>query len=164
MIPTASACPTLHRLGGPPTTGWEYFEKRNVALVSLSESLDATTATGRLMLNLLGSLSQWEREVIAERTALALRHKRDRLQVYGQTPFGFRRIGDSLEALERELAVMRRIYALRGDGLTLRAIVDQLNGERIKTKTGKRWAPETVRYILANELYKPHVGQGGGTK
>jgi site-specific DNA recombinase len=36
----------------------ELFEKQGVALVSLQESLDATTATGRLMMNLLASVSQ----------------------------------------------------------------------------------------------------------
>ena len=45
------------------------FERKGVALVSLQESLDATTATGRLMMNLLASVSQWEREVIGERTS-----------------------------------------------------------------------------------------------
>jgi site-specific DNA recombinase len=52
----------------------ELFEKKGVALVSLQESLDATTATGRLMMNLLASVSQWEREVIGERTREALQH------------------------------------------------------------------------------------------
>jgi site-specific DNA recombinase len=33
------------------------FDKKGVALVSLQESLDATTATGRLMMNLLASVS-----------------------------------------------------------------------------------------------------------
>ncbi|MGH8064533.1 MAG: recombinase family protein [Candidatus Entotheonellia bacterium] len=36
----------------------ELFDKRGVAVVSLQESLDATTATGRLMMNLLASVSQ----------------------------------------------------------------------------------------------------------
>jgi site-specific DNA recombinase len=50
------------------------FERKGVALVSLQESLDATTATGRLMMNLLASVSQWEREVIGERTRDAMQH------------------------------------------------------------------------------------------
>lgn len=50
------------------------FERRHVALVSLQASLDATTATGRLMMNLLASVSQWEREVISEHTRDALAH------------------------------------------------------------------------------------------
>jgi site-specific DNA recombinase len=44
----------------------DLFEKNGVALCSLSESLDTSTASGRLMLNLLASVSQWEREAIAE--------------------------------------------------------------------------------------------------
>ncbi|MGH8066991.1 MAG: recombinase family protein [Candidatus Entotheonellia bacterium] len=50
------------------------FERRHVALVSLQVSLDTTTATGRLMMKLLSSVSQWEREVIGERTRDALAH------------------------------------------------------------------------------------------
>jgi site-specific DNA recombinase len=46
------------------------FERRHVALVSLQESLDATTAKGRLMINLLASVSQWEREVIGSVPAM----------------------------------------------------------------------------------------------
>jgi DNA invertase Pin-like site-specific DNA recombinase len=33
------------------------IDERGIALVSLQESLDATTPTGRLMMNLLGSVS-----------------------------------------------------------------------------------------------------------
>jgi site-specific DNA recombinase len=50
------------------------FERKGVALVSLQKPLDATTATGRLMMNLLTSVSQWEREVIGERTRDAMQH------------------------------------------------------------------------------------------
>ena len=50
------------------------FAKTGVPLVSLQESLDATTATGELMMNLLVSVSQWERKVIGERTRDAMQH------------------------------------------------------------------------------------------
>jgi DNA invertase Pin-like site-specific DNA recombinase len=56
------------------TTSMKLFERRHVALVSLQESLDATTTTGWLMRNLLASVSQWEREVIGERTRDAMQH------------------------------------------------------------------------------------------
>jgi site-specific DNA recombinase len=134
-----------------------FFDKRDLALVSLSESFDATTAAGRLMVNLLGSVSQWEREIIGERTSVALKYKRDHLKVYGEVPYGFKRIGDRLEPLEHELAVVRRIYGLRRDGLTLRTIAEALNRDRIRTKKEKRWAAEQVRYVLGNELYGPYV-------
>jgi recombinase len=86
---------------------------------------------------------------------------KNHLRVYGETPFGFKRIGDRLEPLERELAGVRRIYGLRRDGLTLRAIANTLNRDRIRTKKGKRWAAEQIRYVLGNELYRPYVGEIG---
>lgn len=49
-----------------------------VALVSVTENLDTSSAGGRLMLNVLAAMAEWEREVIAERTSAALRIKRDR--------------------------------------------------------------------------------------
>lgn len=143
----------------------EFFTKRRVALISLSESFDATTAVGRLTLNLLGSIAQWEREAIGERTSTALQYRRSQLQAYGETPFGFKRVGDRLQLVEHELATIRRIYALRQDKSipknerTLRAIAAALNADRIRTKKGKKWAAEQVRYILANDLYQPYVGQ-----
>jgi site-specific DNA recombinase len=142
----------------------EFFDKRDLALVSLSESFDATTAAGRLMVNLLGSVSQWEREIIGERTSAALKYKRNHLTVYGEVPIGFKRIADRLEPLEPELATVRRIYGLRRDGLVLRRIADTLNRDRIRTKKGKRWAAEQVRYVLGNELYGPYVGEMAGAQ
>jgi site-specific DNA recombinase len=53
----------------------ELFEKRKVTLISVAESLDTGSAAGRLVLNLMTAVSQWEREAIGERTRDALRHK-----------------------------------------------------------------------------------------
>jgi site-specific DNA recombinase len=58
------------------------FEKKGVALVSLQERLDATTATGRLMMNLFASVSQWEREVIGERSRDAMQQLQAQGKVY----------------------------------------------------------------------------------
>lgn len=70
--------------------------KHDVALVSVGETLDTSTAAGRMVVNMLGVVAAWEREAIGERTASALAHKRRRRIAYGPTPFGFRRQGKSL--------------------------------------------------------------------
>lgn len=49
-----------------------------VHLVSLKENLDTTTATGKLMLTMLSALSQFERDLIAERTIDGLKAARAR--------------------------------------------------------------------------------------
>src|ERR1035437_8337457 len=44
----------------------EQFQRRGVSLVSVAESLDTGSASGRLVLNIMVSVSQWEREAIGE--------------------------------------------------------------------------------------------------
>jgi site-specific DNA recombinase len=41
------------------------------ALLSVGEQMDTRSAAGRIVLNVLASVSQWEREAIGERTAAA---------------------------------------------------------------------------------------------
>ena len=72
----------------------ERFERRGVALVSVAESLDTGSAAGRLVLNIMAAVSQWEREAIGERTRDALRHKRSQGERVGNIAFGFRLAGD----------------------------------------------------------------------
>ena len=56
----------------------ERLTKMDVHLVSLKENLDTTTATGKLMLTMLSALSQFERDLIAERTIDGLKAARAR--------------------------------------------------------------------------------------
>ncbi len=71
----------------------ERFERKGVALVSVAESLDTGSAAGRLVLNIMAAVSQWEREAIGERTRDALRHKRSQGEQVGNIAFGFRLSG-----------------------------------------------------------------------
>ena len=63
------------------------FEKQRVSLVSVADSLDTSSAAGRLVLNIMVSVSQWEREAIGERTRDAMRHKRASGERVGTVPF-----------------------------------------------------------------------------
>jgi len=62
--------------------------KMGVYLVSLKENLDTTTATGKLMLTMLSALSQFERDLIAERTADGLKAARARGRCGGRPKKG----------------------------------------------------------------------------
>src|SRR3984893_79101 len=98
----------------------ERFERRGVALVSVAESLDTGSAAGRLVLNIMAAVSQWEREAIGERTRDALSHKRSQGQRVGNIAFGFRLAGDGqhLEQDPAEQAALAEIRRLRGEGAT----------------------------------------------
>jgi site-specific DNA recombinase len=116
-----------------------YFSERptvrSCSLLSVQDSIDTRTAAGRLVLNVLVSVGQWEREAIGERTRDALQALKAR--------------GVRLGAPALEGAAVERVHALRAEGATLEAIAEALTTEGHATKRGGKWAKETVRLILA---------------
>ena len=128
----------------------ERFERRGVALVSVAESLDTGSAAGRLVLNIMAAVSQWEREAIGERTRDALRHKRTNGERVGNIQFGYRLCADRrhVEPDPGEQAVLTEIQNLRQSGQTLRGIAATLNHRALRTRRGSAWRLEHVARIL----------------
>src|SRR5271168_2552558 len=128
----------------------ERFERRGVALVSVAESLDTGSAAGRLVLNIMTAVSQWEREAIGERTRDAMSHKRSNGERVGNIQFGYR-LGADGKHVERDAAeqsVLDQIRSLRHGGHTLRGIAAALNQRALRTRRGSPWRLEHVARIL----------------
>jgi DNA invertase Pin-like site-specific DNA recombinase len=128
----------------------ERFERRGVALISVAESLDTGSAAGKLVLNIMAAVSQWEREAIGERTRDALRHKRTNGERVGNIRFGYRLCADRrhVEPDPSEQAVLAEIHNLRRSGQTLRGIAAALNHRALRTPRGSAWRLEHVARIL----------------
>lgn len=124
------------------------FARQGVAFVSVQERLDTSTAGGRFVLTLFGALAELERGLISERTRDALTHKRDRGEVYGPVPLGYRRDGDRLNADESEQRAVTLIRSLRQSGAPMRRIAAELTTQGIPTKRGGAWASATVKRVL----------------
>lgn len=62
----------------------EELDDRGIALVSLNEQIDTTTANGRLILHLLAALAAFERDLLAERTKAGLAAARKQGRVGGR--------------------------------------------------------------------------------
>src|ERR1051325_6112671 len=116
----------------------ELFEKRKVALISVAESLDTGSAAGRLVITIMGAVSQWEREAIGERTRDALRHKRGNGERVGNIEFGYRlgKDGKHLEPNPTEQAALAAIRKHRARGLSLRGVAAALNDAGNRTRRG----------------------------
>ena len=128
----------------------ERLTRRGVSLVSVAESLDTGSASGRLVLNIMVSVSQWEREAIGERTRDAMRHQIARGFWVGNTRYGYRQAADKrhVEPEPGEQAILERIQRLRKSGKSLRGIADQLNRLKIRTRQGSPWRHEYVARLL----------------
>jgi DNA invertase Pin-like site-specific DNA recombinase len=128
----------------------ERFERRGVSLVSVSESLDTGTAAGRLVLNVMMSVAQWEREAIGERTREALRHKKARGLRVGGIPFGQQLGADgrTLEPNAFEQRILSVIRECRANAYTLRQIAQELNRRGFRTRRGSAWKHQNVTNLL----------------
>jgi site-specific DNA recombinase len=121
--------------------------------------------TQNLLVNILGSFAEFERELIADRTRRGRRHKVEtRQQFLGSTPpYGFRYIPKSkspsseglLEIQIDEAAVVRTMYRwVDKEGLSARKVRDRLNLEGLRPrKNGAVWQKSSVLRILRNEAY-----------
>ena len=78
----------------------EVFCEGGVGLASVGEHIDTTTASGRLMLNLLTVVAQWERETISERISAAMQHMRREGKFTGHAPYGMRLAADGIHLEE----------------------------------------------------------------
>ena len=128
----------------------ERFERRGVALISVAESLDTSSAAGRLVLNIMTAVSQWEREAIGERTRDAMSHKRANGERVGNIQFGYRlgTDGKHVQPDAAEQAVLKEIHHLRHGGHTMRGIAAALNQRELRTRRGSAWRLEHVARIL----------------
>ena len=128
----------------------EMFNRRGVSLVSVAESLDTGSAAGRLVLNIMVSVSQWEREAIGERTRDAMRHKKALGQRVGTVRYGYRvsNEGKKLEPDVREQTIIEQVRSLNESGHTTRRIAAALNRQGSTTRRGGRFRFEYVAKIL----------------
>jgi site-specific DNA recombinase len=118
---------------------------------SVADAIDTRTAAGRLVLNVLMSVAQWERETIVERTRDAMRHKKGRAERVGQVPYGHDLAADgrTLVPNDREQHVLAEIRVRRDRGHSLRRIAAELTRIGVPTKTGNaRWSHSSIADIL----------------
>ena len=129
-----------------------YFGDRGgKQLFSVADCIDTRTAAGRLVLNVLLSVAQWEREAIGERTRETLQHMIGEGRRCGKVRFGFDLAADgrTLTPNDREQEALRLMRELRAAGQTLRQIAAALNARGVETKEGAPWMHTTIKRILA---------------
>jgi DNA invertase Pin-like site-specific DNA recombinase len=128
----------------------DLFNEYGVALVSLSESLDTQSASGKLVMNIMTAVSQWEREAISERTIAVMNLKKRRGERLGNIPYGFRDDGDGRVIQdEAEQFIIERIKDLRIEKkLSYRAAAEWMNDAGYRTRRGTMWRGEYVEDII----------------
>jgi len=144
----------------------EVFDKHGVSLVSVTQPINTADSTGRLMLNILLSFAQFEREVIADRTRDKVHAARRRGKWTGGIPMLGYRIaaeGSKLEIDPDEAVMVREIFQLYLKKRSISDLIAELGRRQWVTKehvtrAGKRmggrpFTKSSLHYMLANPVY-----------
>ena len=123
------------------------------------QTVNSSTAMGRMFLTMMAGFAELERNLIAERTTAALQHKKRRRRVYNHVPLGYVRDGDGLRTDEQEQAIIERIMTWRRGGSSYGTIAKRLNADGITGKQGGTFHASTIHKIVGNDL---HHGDHGG--
>ena len=145
---------SLSRLGRKlvDVIGWiDDLEKKNVEFLSIKENFGSSGVVGKLMMNILGSINEFEVGVLSERIRDVKKFKKSKKEVYGgKICFGWKRDNDVLIRDEGELKVLDDIGDLRVMGWSYIRISKYLNGNGVVSKNGGKWYSSSVRSVYMN--------------
>lgn len=134
----------------------EYFgERAGKQLYSVSECVNSRTAGGRMILNIMLTIAQWEREIIGERTRDAIQHKISKGERCGRVRYGYDLAADrkTLAPNPAEQQAIALMVELRSAGHSLQSIADKLDQRGIPTKSGgEKWIYTAVNRILKRQM------------
>ncbi len=150
----------------------EVFERHDVSFVSVTQQFNTTTSMGRLMLNVLLSFAQFEREVTGERIRDKIAaSKRKGMWMGGVPPLGYDVLDRKLVVNEPEAAVVRRLFADFPCAASTTLFVQQLRHEGVMTKSwlarsgnarvGKLMDKGTLYKTLNNPVYLGQIRHKG---
>jgi len=147
----------------------ETLEKQHADLAIVTQQLDTSTPMGRAFFKIMAVIGELEREVTAERTRVALKHRQDNgFRVSRRVPYGFMLDPDHPKKIIKNRATGQTrtlpcqiipcpaeqvnkniIIGLHKQGVRIRDILVYLNKNNIPPRgVAKRWYHSTVGYII----------------
>src|SRR5467141_3374617 len=146
----------------------EILDARGASFVSVTQQFNTTTSMGRLTLNVLLSLAQFEREVIGEpiRDKIAA-SKSKGMWMGGVLPFGYRAQDRKLTIVDSEAKIVRFIFRRYAELGSVRLLKDELEARGIRSRLrtsaagrisgGKPFARGELYLMLKNRIYRGEI-------
>lgn len=134
----------------------QILEHHKVEFAAATQPIDSGTSIGKMMINMLMSFAQFERDLVSERMRdfwrkrIGTRKMRD-----SDIPYGLRRSDHNPDLLiehEEELAMMRQIIELFGKNYGRDKVASTLNKAGFRTRKGAKWVPQSLKHVVYTTL------------
>ena len=138
----------------------DYFTKNNIKIISCTENIDTTTASGIMTMQMFASIAQYEKHTIGERLMMGRETVlQERGETGGRLPYGYIRAEEKkIEISEEYGAIVRNIFKNYELGYSATKISEILNRRGVTRKNCQRWYDATIGIILKNkEKYQGSV-------
>jgi len=135
----------------------ETFDKHGVSFVSVTQQFNTTTSMGRLMLNVLLSFAQFEREITGERIRDKIAaSKKKGMWMGGPTPMGYDVRDRQLVINDAGAATIRRIFTGYLEAGDVPTLLERLAAEKVTTaiRTSSKGKTTGGRPFTRGHLYK----------
>ena len=151
----------LSRSLGDFTDLSKIFERHNVSFVSVTQQIDTSNAAGRMMLNILMSFAQFEREMTSDRIRDKIYATRKKgLWSGGMIPFGYKTVDKRLVPDPVTAPVVRHVFARYAESASAKLVASELQKKFGPRTFGSKkggdptWRMMHVYRILRNPVYK----------
>jgi len=138
----------------------EELETAGVAFRSATEPIDTSSATGRMLVQLLGVFAEFERATIIDRVINGMERKAARgAWLGGRIPYGLVLDAEKRLSVEpEEFPLIERVFnRYANDRLGTTTIAAELNADGHRTRLGKPWGTKGILDILRNRSYLGEV-------
>ncbi len=142
----------------------EQFDAAGVSFVSVTQAFNTTNSMGRLTLNVLLSFAQFEREVTGERIRDKIAASKAKgMAMGGRPPLGYDIVDGRYAPNHDEAPIVERIFRRYREGLSVPAIIEELDADGVRAKRWVNRSGETlggaalskgaIQYVLTNPVY-----------
>lgn len=142
----------------------DVFEDNNITFKSATESFDTTTSAGKMQLQMVAMVGEFERGTIAENVKMGMMARAREGRWNGNVVIGYdlvqkqdstnrKRKDTELVVNVKEAEIVQTIFKLYSEGKVYKAITNYLNKFGYKTKRGNPFGVIAVKNILTNPVY-----------
>lgn len=146
---------------------YERLTFAGIRLVAVSQGVDSDSSQAEILFGVHGLIDGVYSRELGLKTHRGMQGRALKAMHTGGRVFGYRSVRDeagvTLEILDNEAAVIRRMFELYTKGQSLKRIAHLLNAEGVKSpqpqkgRVSQSWCVSSVRHILRNRRYRGEV-------